>query len=242
MKKEVFIIVCTRIADFLGIELQEFITQLTTMLFDAFHVEVEDVAVKKSSIVSRQKILRDNMTTLLNSEEIYVITNEGVFTKILMDESKAFGFSLENLFNSGNISKVVVPGGTVRIEYRGFYHTRKIPAIILPPSIMEIGDWAFGSTDIKELTIPEEVTSISTGMCHLCDALEAVTLPEGITTIEAYAFKGCTSLKAINIPESVTTIEREAFANCPNLPGDVISRILEIGGEDAITETKKDSL
>lgn len=225
-------------------ELQAFITCLATMLFDAFPVEVEDVAVRKSSIVSRQKILRDNMTTLLKAEEILVITKDGICTKMMMNNgttSTIFGFSLKYLFESNSISEVIVPAGATRIEEDAFKGT-KIKKVILPSSIMEIGGWAFGCSDIKELTIPEKVTNISVGMCHLCDALEVVTLPEGITMIDAYAFKGCTSLKAINIPESVTIIKREAFANCPNLPGDVISRILEIGGEDAITETKKDSL
>lgn len=238
--KELFITLCTKIASFFGMELQAFVSCLVTMLFDAFPKEAEDVAVKKIAIVSRHKILRENITTLLNAEEIFVITKDGICTKMMMNNgttSTIFGFSLKYLFESNSISEVIVPAGATRIEEDAFRGT-KIKKVILPSTVMEIGDWAFGSTDIRELSIPEKVTSISTGMCHLCDELEAVTLPEGITMIDAYAFKGCTSLKAINIPESVTTIEREAFADCPNLPDNVKARILELGGEAALYKSK----
>lgn len=241
MKKEIFITLCTRIAGFLGIEIQEFISDLATMLFDAFPQEAEEVAVQKMDIGSQKKVLRDNITTLLKATVFYVITKEGLCTKIMMSNesiSTAFGFSLSNLFESNSISEVIVPAGATRIEAEAFKGT-KIKKVILPSSIMEIGKWAFGCSDIKELTIPENVTNISVGMCHLCDELEVVTLPEGITMIDAYAFSGCTSLKAINIPESVTTIKRGAFADCPNLPEDVKARILEIGGEAALTEDIK---
>lgn len=236
--KELFITLCTKIVSFFGMELQAFITCLATMLFDAFPVEVEDVAVKKSSIVSRQKVLRDNITTLLNAEEIFVITKDGICTKMMMNNgttSTIFGFSLKYIFENNNISEVIVPAGTTCLEKEAFQRA-KITKVIMPSTVMEIKDWTFGSTDIKELTIPERVTNISVGMCHLCDELEVVTLPEGVTTIGAYAFKGCTSLKAINIPDSVATIKRGAFADCPNLPEDVKAKILEIGGEAAFTE------
>lgn len=239
--KEIFITVCTRIADFLGIELQEFINQLTTLLFECFPKETEDVAIQKMDIGTQKKVLRDNITNLLKATVIYVITKDGLCTKIMVSNessSTAFGFSLSNLFESNSISEVIVPAGATRIEEDAFRGT-KIKKVILPSTVMEIGDWAFGSTDIKELMIPERVTNISTGMCHLCDELEVVTLPEGVTTIGAYAFSGCRALKTINIPDSVATIEREAFADCPNLPEDVKAKILEIGGEAAFTEAIK---
>ena len=44
--------------------------------------------------------------------------------------------------------------------------------------------------------------------------LREIKLPNSVTTIEEYAFYGCTSLTSVEIPNSVTTIEKGAFKDC----------------------------
>lgn len=237
MKKEIFITVCTKIACFLGIEIQEFITQLTTLLFDCFPKETEEVAIQEMDIGTQKKVLRDNITTLLKAEVIYVISKDGVCTKIMMDSgsssSATFGFNFRKMLSENQVSTVIIPEGMSEIEELAFEFC-KIRAIIMPTSITRIGSGAFVGTDIKGITIPKGVTDIKYSTCRFCNYLEDVSLPAGIKTIEELAFEGCKSLKNINIPESVTIIERGAFADCPNLPDDVKARILEIGGEAAL--------
>ena len=64
-----------------------------------------------------------------------------------------------------------------------------------------------------------------------CISLREVIIPESVTTIESQAFSGCTSLASITIPESVTSIGEEAFRECTSLSSIIIPEgVTYIGG------------
>ena len=69
-----------------------------------------------------------------------------------------------------------------------------IPSEYLGKPVLKIGECAFEGKSIKEITIPESVTSIGD-----------------------YAFYNCSSLTSVTIPESVSQIGYDAFAKCKNL-------------------------
>lgn len=80
------------------------------------------------------------------------------------------------------------------------------------------------------ITIPENVSEISSAAFYGCTGLRSIYLPETITTIGYQAFNGCTSLISINIPNSVTTIESYAFENCSSLKSVLIpENVVKIG-------------
>ena len=70
---------------------------------------------------------------------------------------------------------------------------------------------------VKDLTIPDEVTSI--GECAFSGYvnLNTVTIPNGVTSIGSYAFNGCINLSSVHVPDSVTSIGILAFAECTRL-------------------------
>jgi hypothetical protein len=70
---------------------------------------------------------------------------------------------------------------------------------------------------LKEINLPEGMTSIGQATFSGCSSLEAINLPEGLTSIGYYAFSGCSSLEAIVLPEGLTTIDEKTFSNCSNL-------------------------
>ncbi|MBO5673007.1 MAG: leucine-rich repeat domain-containing protein [Paludibacteraceae bacterium] len=72
--------------------------------------------------------------------------------------------------------------------------------------------------EIKDLVIPESVTSIGDYAFLGCSSLTSVTIPESVTSIGSYAFNGCSSLTSVTIPNSVTSIGSSAFRNCSSLP------------------------
>ena len=69
--------------------------------------------------------------------------------------------------------------------------------------------------EITDLTIPQNVTSISNSTFEGCNSLTSVTIPESVTSIGYYAFWDCSNLTAVTIPESVTYIAPYAFAGTP---------------------------
>ena len=99
--------------------------------------------------------------------------------------------------------------------------------IVLPPSVREIDDLAFGI----ELCTGDEVEHYALHTVHLsqglrrigwrafynCHNLDGVHLPKGLAEIEEDAFRTCTSLSRITIPESVGYIATHAFAFCSSL-------------------------
>ena len=68
--------------------------------------------------------------------------------------------------------------------------------------------------EIKDLVIPEDITSIGDKTFSGCSGLTSINIHDGVTHIGAYAFENCSSLASIDIPSRVTSIGDEAFSGC----------------------------
>ena len=93
-----------------------------------------------------------------------------------------------------------------------------IESIIIPDSILSIGDYAFSHCDsLTSIEIPDSVTQIGAGAFYDCSSLKSIALPNGITKLEQVLFDNCISLTDIIIPDGVKSIEWQAFYNCSSL-------------------------
>lgn len=79
-----------------------------------------------------------------------------------------------------------------------------------------------GNTEIKNLIIPNTVTSIGIGAFSDCSGIVSIDIPNSVTNISASAFSGCSGLVSVIIPNSVITIENYAFSGCRNLVSVII--------------------
>lgn len=68
--------------------------------------------------------------------------------------------------------------------------------------------------NIKEIIVPDTVTSLSSYCFYCCYGLQNCVLPSTLTAIPTYAFYFCRDLKAIEIPESCTSLGTYCFSNC----------------------------
>jgi len=68
---------------------------------------------------------------------------------------------------------------------------------------------------VKDIIIPNSVTSISLGMFSGKGNLESITLSNSLTSIHSFDY--CSNLTHIDIPNSATTIEQNAFFACEKL-------------------------
>lgn len=75
--------------------------------------------------------------------------------------------------------------------------------------------YGFAGTDIEEVTLPNTCTSI--GGFEDCKNLKKISIPSSLTSISSYAFEDCTSLSEIHLPPTLSYIGKSAFSGCTNL-------------------------
>ena len=85
--------------------------------------------------------------------------------------------------------------------------------------------------EVKELIIPDGITSIKNVAFHGCSGLTSVTIPNSVASIGNYAFYGCFGLTSVTIPNSVISIGWNAFSGCSGLTSVTIGNsVTSIGG------------
>ncbi len=72
-------------------------------------------------------------------------------------------------------------------------------------------------TEIKDLIIPNSITSIGNDAFDGCTGLTSVTIPNSVTSIGYWAFFDCLGLSSVTIGKNVTSIGEQAFAYCTGL-------------------------
>ena len=134
------------------------------------------------------------------------------------------GFLFEE--NNGSYILIAYIGseGTVTLpaDINGNRYTintmRGIRNVILPDGVTSINSYAFWNcSSLKSITIPDGVTIIGEYAFYNCSSLKSITIPESVTSIGDYAFYNCSSLKSIPIPDGVKSIGGSAFYRCRSL-------------------------
>ncbi|ELP84371.1 hypothetical protein EIN_088740 [Entamoeba invadens IP1] len=74
-----------------------------------------------------------------------------------------------------------------------------------------------GCTSLKEVEIPDNVTSLGNGCFKNCATLTKIILPSTLNEIKTQCFSMCTSLQIINIQKSVNKLWNNAFEMCLSL-------------------------
>ena len=121
------------------------------------------------------------------------------------------------------LSEIVIPatynGKSISavLDY-AFHNASNLKQITIPEGVTTIGDRAFeGCRGLTSITIPDSVTSIGDYAFYGCSGLTSITIPDSVTSIGVYAFSGCSGLTYITIPDSVTSIGGNAFSGCSGL-------------------------
>jgi hypothetical protein len=146
--------------------------------------------------------------------------------------------TLDSLVNEGSYSdaqKLIVTGD---ICYEDVHYVNvNMPAVEVLDlsgaaydSESIVGAFLSDSTQIKEISLPGNITYISYKYSYNedgqswgyvypfnCSSVTSIILPESLTEIGSYAFYNCSSLISIDIPESVTSFGYGAFWRCSSL-------------------------
>ena len=90
--------------------------------------------------------------------------------------------------------------------------------LVIPNDVTSIGDYAFSGYDsLTSVEIGDSVTSIGYYAFSGCSSLTSVVIPDSVTYISFRAFYNCSSLTSVVIPDSVTSIGNSAFYGCDSL-------------------------
>lgn len=131
-----------------------------------------------------------------------------------------------------------IPDSVVCIRGGAFAYCEKLKSVMIPHSIVRIGECAFSGTPaLQEIIV--DVANMYYDSREKCNAIidtenniliagcTTTIIPKTVKKIGCYAFSGCSSLESIVIPEGVKEIGHRAFRGCSSLESIVISEGLE---------------
>ena len=114
---------------------------------------------------------------------------------------------------SGLVS-VTVLGGEIGV--RAFAETN-VEEVTLPENLSSIGHHAFYNSKIRQITIPSRVAVIPASAFEGCSDLASVTFIDRTVEIGERAFYNCASLSDITLSTSIDKIGAYAFYNCSSI-------------------------
>ena len=99
-----------------------------------------------------------------------------------------------------------------------YVNGEEVKDLVIPNSVTSIGEDAFSNFEgLTSVTIGNSVTSIGDRAFYYCSGLTSVTIGNSVKSIGDKAFYGCSGLTSVTIPNSVTSIGGYAFSDCSGL-------------------------
>ena len=151
-------------------------------------------------------------TTRVYADDNTVVVDGVTFSKNMQILVK---YPVDKIDESYTIPKsVAIIGNNAFSESYGRRGNTYLKNIIIPNSVTSIGEYAFSNcTNLESIIIPDSVTTIGSKAFSECTNLESVVLSQNIDSLKPHTFNGCSSLKEITIPENVEDIDH-AFTEC----------------------------
>jgi hypothetical protein len=200
-----------------------------------------NVTIKKIS----DNAFRDaEMEILILSDGIEEI-GELAFYNCLNLKTFIFGDGMKtvnrNIFSSSSdyvktIENLILPRYLEKIEDYTFWRFSNLKNVVIPESLVEIGEKAFRETSIVKLNLPDSLEKIGDYAFADCYKLEEINFPSNLKTIGNYAFYN-TKLNKVELSDNVVSIEKSAFENCTYLNTLKLSENLKIIGGEAFRNT-----
>lgn len=168
------------------------------------------------------------LTVVDGEASLYGSSTMGYGASILRQTSES---DYRNIAYSSAVKRVEV-GEKIYLKSSAFAFCYSLKNVVIPDTVTSIGDNTFFNChSIQNITIPDTVTSIGNDAFKNCYSLESVVIPDGVSSISGYLFSVCSGLKNVVMPKSVTSIGSYAFSNCYSLSSVTIpNSVTSIGG------------
>ena len=130
----------------------------------------------------------------------------------------------ENAFKDcTSLSGITIPGSVKSIEYQAFYNCGA-KSVVLQEGVQKIAQNAFQNCEMETLSLPNSLTSLGDGYSTFesCNKLKELTIPDGITSVPQYCFRYCSSLEKVNLGKNMESLGYGSFYGCSKMKSIVI--------------------
>ena len=153
--------------------------------------------------------------------------NKEVETVIFESNSQMRSFGYGTFKGCSNLKNIDLPESLTTFGGYTFSKCTSLERITIPKGVIVLGSTSMpyyawsnnefeGCTSLKEVHLPETMTTLGYGSFDGCTSLKEIILPKGLTEINLYCFRN-TGLTNISIPEGVTEIDTCTFSGCTSL-------------------------
>ena len=126
---------------------------------------------------------------------------EGLIYELSDDETYAILVAYEGTATKIKIADEYM-GVPVKVIYKKTFNNKPITSVIISNHITTIDDYAFSSSSLTSITIPESVISIGRDAFYDCDRLISISIPSSVTSIGISALSSCSKLTNISVDEN----------------------------------------
>ena len=194
----------------------------------SYSVSLANAGSYVGELVFPRSVNGDPVTTILGNNSLTQAQKNQVTSVYIPDSVTTIGYeafsgytNLETVtFEQNEATGVSDQSGTglKEIGVQAFYFCSNLKEIVIPNTVTSIGDWIFrdclGLTSVR---LPNGITYIGEGVFCGCSGLTEIEIPASVTWIAPCAFCNCIGLTEIVIPASVKAIYTDAFTGCTNL-------------------------
>lgn len=125
---------------------------------------------------------------------------------------------------------ITITDNIVEIGANAFQECTNLKTIHFSPNTTTIGRWAFASSGLEEVVLPNTITEVGDNAFSFAPNLRKVTLSSGMTQLNRGLFEKSPVLEEVIIPEGITTIKYLAFQYNPLLNNLVLPSTIETLG------------
>ena len=137
-----------------------------------------------------------------------------------------------------NLVELDISGMAVTsIPSSAFENKWGLEKIVLPKKLESIGHSAFRCTGLKEIELPENLTTLDSYAFQSCSSLISVKMYGKVTGISGYCFQECRNLQKVELAEGLQVIYNNAFYRCNSLQSIKFPSTLTTIGYESFRET-----
>lgn len=179
----------------------------------------KDGAIKSGACTSDTVLTHTEVWSFLPD---HGLVKEDAIGLIIGDCVRTIGHGLLGGTENTGIKNIYIPSGVTSIENYAFGSSNLI-SLNIPDTVTNLGpSLCMVSTELTNITIGSGITEIPSATCWHCSALTTANISSGVTKIGTVAFSYCSSLTSLPNLSSVREIGGQAFENCSGLTGNIV--------------------